>query len=217
MIILNQDFKSRGISIDPYDNTSKEQIIYDLRVGSKYQEPGDANTYGIQKVYKLKPGHCILVTTEETLTLPHNVFGQLCSKSSLTALGLFVGNTKIDPNFSGILKVSIFNASNRPLDITQGLRFCSVFFSTIEHSINNNVIRASPEMPSQKKSKLQDFFSTYKSEIITVIITVILSGVTAYAAGYAATKAQLPQTVSIQSTPAESAQIIPLKDSKERQ
>lgn len=186
MIILNQNFPNRRITIRPYDTSVDEFIVYDLRVGRTYQEPGDANTYEMPKAYTIKPGRCILVTTEETLNVPENVFGQICSKGSLTSLGLFVGNTKIDPLFVGQLKISVFNASDRPIEIKPKQKFCSIFFQTIEHTVPVNTIRHAPGMSIQKRNSIKDFFHVYKAEIITAIITIILSGVTAYAATYAA-------------------------------
>lgn len=178
MIILNQDFSNRGIKIQPYGNSPDEHVAYDLRVGKIYQEPGDANLYQILDKYILRTGRCILVTTQETITVPENVFGQLYSKGSLSALGLMVGNTKVDPLFSGQLNIAVFNAGDRPISIVPEMRFCSIIFGMLEHPIPDGSARYAPKMQAQKKSIFGKFIGSYRIEIVTIIIC----GLTAFAA-----------------------------------
>ncbi len=188
MIILSQDLENRNIRIEGRVFEEKEKIVYDLHVGKSFQKPGDANSQKMPDVYKLQAGHCILLTTKEELSLPSNVFGQLCSKGSLTALGLFVGNTKVDPLFRGRLDISAFNASGSVIEIKKGQSFCSIFFNTIEHDVEDAASRRSPEMPFRRESKLKQFICDHRAQIITAIMTIILSGITAYLSAYAGSR-----------------------------
>jgi len=133
MVIKTSEFEEHGIQIAsnlPPPN-HKEKVVRDLHAGEGYRKPGDANRYElVEKVY-VHPNDCLLIETEEELTVPQDVFGQVCSRASLTAEGVLVANLKIDPKFSGKLTITVINVGRRYLRIERGMAFCSVFFQTL--------------------------------------------------------------------------------------
>ena len=156
MVILKAQYEARGIRIDPRAPDSadpKELVAYDLRVGKLYQEPADATIRAFpKKGYTLKQGQCIVIYTLENVAMSHDLIGILCSKASLTAKGLVVANTKVDPGFNDILKISIVNAGRRPIKIEQDMRFCSIVFHTLEHQVPAKISRKPPELPGEHRS-----------------------------------------------------------------
>jgi dUTPase len=148
MVIQLKDYPRHGIEITPkHEPDSKERIACDLHVGLSYRRPGDANPRGIENgTIMLRPNDCVRIDTEEKLRTPLGVFGQTCSRASLTAEGLVVANLKIDPNFQGSLNITAFNTSRRPISIGLGRPFCSIFFFTLEYPIEEgSPIRVPPD------------------------------------------------------------------------
>ena len=186
MVIIQKDFKKHSVRVHPFKPDDKECVAYDLHVGRFFLDPGKERNRPMPDEFRLSRGHCIRIAAEEEVSLPGGIFGQVCSKASLGAMGLYVGNTKIDPHYSGKLRVPVFNAGSRSLLITKGDPFCSVFFHTLERAVANNAPRRSPDMPLRKESRLRSFLSDHASQIATVVFAAILSAAGAYAATRAA-------------------------------
>jgi deoxycytidine triphosphate deaminase len=141
MIVPLEHWKVLGIkvvstltpSVDPLEEALKslERVALDLHVGSAY-DTDFTRWIAIKDGINLEPGQCIRVEVDEKIETPDNVFGQVCSKTSQTADGLFAANLKVDPNFQGQITPTLFNAGKKPVRITQGLLFASVWFGTID-------------------------------------------------------------------------------------
>lgn len=142
MIIRRSDFPSSGIALTPDSTEASEEVCVDLHVGGSFMQAGNSTSFPFDKPYKLEPGACIIVHTEETISLPNDCFGTLCAKGSLAALGFIVPNTKIDPLFSGGLDIALFNAGQRTLSVQKGTAFCSVVFHKLQGPITRNTPRS---------------------------------------------------------------------------
>jgi|ERR1039457_1822000 dUTPase len=141
MILRRADFANFHVSVDPDGTGPDEEVCVDLRVGDSFMEAGGSASYPFDKPYTLNPGVCIVVHTKEVISLPKNVFGTLCAKGSLAALGFLVPNTKVDPMFAGNLDVALFNAGTRPLSVTKDSPFCSIVFHTLQGPVLRNTPR----------------------------------------------------------------------------
>jgi deoxycytidine triphosphate deaminase len=128
MILRRTDFRGHNVAIEPELTDAKEEVCVDLHVGDSFMEAGSSSSYPLEKPYLLHQGACIIVRTSELISLPNDVFGTLCAKGSLAALGFLVPNTKIDPLFSDRLDVALFNAGTRTLRVEKGMAFCSAIF-----------------------------------------------------------------------------------------
>ncbi len=146
MVIQLKDYAKHGIQITPWiDPDPKERIVYDLHVGESYRRPGDANRKTMPRMKTLWPNTCIRIDTQEKLTTSTGVFGQTCSRASLSAEGLVVANLKIDPKFAGHhLCVTAFNTGKRPIRIKRDDPFCSIFFSTLEEHVGQDAEARNP-------------------------------------------------------------------------
>ncbi|QJE96240.1 dCTP deaminase domain-containing protein [Luteolibacter luteus] len=180
MIILRREFQDRGIEIDPLVTEAREEVCADLHVGTIYMEAGSSENLTMPDKFQLKPGRCIIITTQERLAIPSRVFGNLYSRGSLAARGMLVANTKIDPHFNGELKIAVFNAGKQTLEIERGKPFCSISFQELTDRINSVSPRGGPDISNEKRGKLERFISENMANIVTIIIAVAGSAAVTY-------------------------------------
>lgn len=185
MIVLRKNFANLGIDIVPKPSTDDDELVcVDLSVGEYYMNPGNAQRFKFDRGYKLKPGRCIVVETEEKLNVPDGFLGLLCSRGSLTERGLIVPNTKIDPIFGGHLDISMFNSGQRPILVEHGMKFCSVVFCRLEEETKSRHVRSAPPMHGDGLGVLTAFWEQHASALITSITTILLASLGAAAAAY---------------------------------
>ncbi len=114
-----------------------ERVALDLHVGEVYEvDFGGEQDIG-EKGFALKPGECVRIEVDEKIKTPKNVFGQVCSKTSQAANGLLVANLKVDPNFEGQIKPTVFNAGKKAVRIERGLLLGSVWFGIVDPEPKN--------------------------------------------------------------------------------
>ena len=140
MILRKTDLEVYKVTVEPASTDPNEEVCIDLHVGDSFMEAGSSSSYPFGRPYLLHQGACIVVRTKEAISLPNNVFGTLCAKGSLAALGFLVPNTKVDPLFSDRLDVALFNAGTRTLLVQNGMAFCSIIF----HCLSGPVARSTP-------------------------------------------------------------------------
>lgn len=101
----------------------------DLKVGDICLLPGDSRTYRIDEHgIKVKPRQSVVIYSKEKFVLPLNVFGLVTGKGTYIFQGCIVASGKIDPGYSGNLKVCFFNGGRSSVTIKPDDVFCTVFF-----------------------------------------------------------------------------------------
>jgi len=153
-----------------------ERVVLDLHVGSAfYQSGADAGKElpGNRRLL-IRPGQMIRIKTREELHVGPEVFGQLVSRSSLTARGLVVASIKIDPKFVGRLTVVVFNVGETRIEVPREDGFCSVFFHKLASAVDGD-IRTPPEDPNRKSTSLVDWFGRNWRAVLAAAITLIVS------------------------------------------
>ena len=194
ILILVEREKGKPL-VSAVEPNTVEKVVVDLCVGNKYWRPEGATPLAAGERLRIKPGECICVQTRESLTLPNNAFGLLCSRGSMSRKGIFVANTKIDPKFSGSLKIPVLNSSKREIELDFGESFCSIAFVALESAVDGDT-RSPPEDEGEQPKpsfwiKTGMFLKTNLSTIISVIAAAAAVG-SCWAARYA------PQQVSVQ-------------------
>jgi deoxycytidine triphosphate deaminase len=182
MILQRAHLHLRDIDIQPPLEPSNEHVTVDLHVGDAYQVPGSPTMIALGSDLKISPRDCRIVQTREKIKTPSNAFGILVSKGSLTAKGLLVGNTKIDPLFSGSLNIAVFNSGPRPLRLKRGDPFCSIFFQTLESPIPSAPWRGPISAQKYDKPAWKDLLEVYQANIGTIVLSVLLAFVAQYCA-----------------------------------
>lgn len=180
MIVLRRNFGKYGIEITPPETDEKELICWDLHIGGVFRQPGDPHPYELSRPYELRPAECIVVRTKQEFEIGDGVFGLLCSKGSLTAQGLVVANTKIDPLFGGPLDVSIYNAGQRTIKIEREMPFCSVVFYVLEEGTGSKRRRRSPDLSGDSVSRFRRFWDRWGVTVIMVLGSTIGAALATY-------------------------------------
>lgn len=80
--------------------------------------------------YRLMPGEFILGTTEEYVSIPHDIVAVINGRSSLARLGLLIHITAgfIDPGFEGKVTLEIVNLNRMPIILRPGKPICQISF-----------------------------------------------------------------------------------------
>lgn len=175
MIILRKNFAAARIVVITDTTDPKEEVCVDLSVGDSYMEAGSSESLTTDGQYFLKPGRCIIIRTAEELSIPNDVFGLLCSKGSLSLLGFFVPNTKVDPLFSGKLDIALYNAGKKELSITKEKKFCSIIFQKIDGSTTSTLPRGVLRVSTEKTGKFLAFCQEHAVLLVTSLVTILIS------------------------------------------
>jgi dCTP deaminase len=127
--------------IDSHDlvsNLVRENVgsaYYELRMGKVYYDLTENNqrielNRG-QKVI-IKPGHKVVLITEEVMNIPNNIIGRVISKGSFFSIGLSPVCTNADPGFKGNLGLVTQNFSNSYIEIPQKEGIGKIDFSLLD-------------------------------------------------------------------------------------
>jgi len=199
MIILKRNLEERNVHITGGEDNPKELVAIDLSVGDRYRVPGQSKWFDLTGSFVLRPGRCALIRTREKMILPNNVFGCIFSRGGLSAKGLVVSNTKIDPLFFGVLHIPVFNAGRQSISLKHKERFCSAVFQTLEHPVPGNVARDPIDMDVSTKPLLFNYLDEYLPLIITGLITIIGSALATYVTIRYAPPSQIQKPSELQS------------------
>jgi dUTP pyrophosphatase len=78
-------------------------------------------------------GGRLLVGTGVAVVLPVNVYGRVAPRSGLTVKhGIHVGAGVIDPDYTGEIKVALFNLGDTPFEIKKGDRIAQLILERCE-------------------------------------------------------------------------------------
>jgi dCTP deaminase len=111
---------------------------YELRMGTIYYDltEGDRRIDASQSgKILLKPGHRVVLITQEELAVPANIIARVASKGSLFSVGLSPVSTYADPGFSGNLGVVTQNLSDKYIEIPVGEPIAKVDFSLLSNAV----------------------------------------------------------------------------------
>src|SRR6185437_15268035 len=96
---------------------------YELRMGNVYYdltEGGKRFALTPGQMVLIKPGHRVVLITEEELAVPPDILVRVVSKGSLFSVGLSPVATYADPGFGGNLGIMTENISDKYVEIPQG-------------------------------------------------------------------------------------------------
>jgi dCTP deaminase len=96
---------------------------YELRMGNVYYdltESGKRFALTPGQMVLIKPGHRVVLITEEELEVPPDILVRVVSKGSLFSVGLSPVATYADPGFGGNLGIVTQNVSDKYVELPQG-------------------------------------------------------------------------------------------------
>lgn len=114
-----------GLSAAGYDLTIKDEIELASRT--------DADYYirrGIRQ--GLKGSAFVLAVAQEHFSMPPNVLGRVCDKSTLARQGIQLFNTVIEPGWRGFLTLEIANHSDSTVRLLAGQPIAQVVFELLD-------------------------------------------------------------------------------------
>ena len=110
---IEECIKSGSLVIAPFDDSCLTGAGYDLRLGGETS---------------ILPGQNKLVATFERVELDDGLVGTLYLRSTLARAGVIGSLALVDPGFRGQLTVSLFNAGQKPFNLSRQARFLQIVF-----------------------------------------------------------------------------------------
>lgn len=135
MILSDRDIvnelNKHQLKISPYYEEMIQPCSVDLHLASELLDI-EGNTYELGE-YTLNPKEFILASTFESVRIPPYLCGQVDGKSSLGRLGLFIHITAgyIDAGYEGNITLELFNASDKPIRLIQGMDIAQLVLYTL--------------------------------------------------------------------------------------
>ena len=83
--------------------------------------------------FTIKPWDKYLVSSGICFTVPRGTYGQIAPRSGMSMKGVFVNAGVIDRNYTGEVKILLFNMTSEPLTFKQGDRVAQLIVKKIEN------------------------------------------------------------------------------------
>jgi len=116
-----------------------EAASYDMRLGFQYVKSGRIRSLTDESpTMILNPGEFAILSSLEQINMPLNLVGHNGIPSKWAKRGLVSQfSPQIDPGFSGILTVPVFNAGDSPISLTRGDKIFTVEFVLTSESVES--------------------------------------------------------------------------------
>ncbi len=132
------DWKIRKeILIEPFSEESLQPAGYDLRVGDEAYLRGKIVNVKELETLVIPPKAHALILTLERIKLPDDIMGDMKLRSSLAREGLIGSLAWVDPGWDGKLTLGVYNASDKPVELSYGERFVQIAFIRLEGPARN--------------------------------------------------------------------------------
>jgi dCTP deaminase len=113
------DYHERGLTPNGYDLRIKEIMVR-----------GD-DGLKTEGTVTIPPRTMFYVSTVERVRMPKDVCAQLWLRTTWIRKGIIGAFGKIDAGFEGTLTLGAYNATDDPIDLPIGERFCQMVFETL--------------------------------------------------------------------------------------
>lgn len=132
-IIKPNASRTVGTIVDPFIDTHRE-IIYQsgiFRTTNPYSEADI--TYDGPSWFKVEPGQFVLMASNEVLNIPNGILSFVQGRSSIARLGIQTEQAGlIDAGWHGTITFEVFNQSDYPIILYEGMRIAQVYFFRAE-------------------------------------------------------------------------------------
>lgn len=146
--------------------------VYDTHAHERIEIPSQG--------LELRPQQAVVVETLQKLHTPYNIIGMLSGKGSLIFQGLFVSQGKIDPGFTGKLKVGLLNGGKSKFILKTGDPLCSCIFFRLDTHIDAPDPKYLSEPPKQVKISMAQRVKQLGFDHWVKIIGLIVASIAAY-------------------------------------
>lgn len=147
MILTDQEIlaeiMTERVNVTPFSKELINPSSLDVRLGKNFGvvkaqyvniDPTDPHSFYTDTQeysrYILGPKKFVVSCLMEHITLPRNISVKLMGKSSLGRLGIENSSCAgwVDPGFSGVLTIELFNYSDEPIILTPGMKIGQLTF-----------------------------------------------------------------------------------------
>lgn len=140
---------------------------------------------------------CVTVEVAEEISVPLNLFGVIFPKGSLAHMnGVFVPTTKIDPGFSGRLRLLVFNGSGRRIVLAKGQAVATAVFirtdATVRHPLVEKREKLTPTVQGLGE-QIREFAKRQTGVWTTILVPLLSLIVAAGSLWYTAVSARAAQ------------------------
>jgi len=160
------------IKMEFFDPKMLQAASYDMRIGKRLLISGNEQEIDLEKVgsLNLKAGEFALLTTAENITLDNIIVGHIGLKSYYTRKGVIVlAGLQIDPGFSGILILGVYNASSRKINLEYLNPICTVEFHKLAKPVEKLFQRT--DLEEQKEARIpkidRDYLKTLETQSLS--------------------------------------------------
>lgn len=106
-----------------------------------------------QGEYIISPKEYMLVTVKEKISLPDCVTAHIRPRTRFTRLGLIVSDQHCNSTYSGNLNLGIFNATDYPIKIQNGMRIAQIIFEELDGIPSENKLYKNKENAAYQNEK----------------------------------------------------------------
>ena len=121
--------KAGYLGISDYNDRSLTPNGYDLRI-AEISVRGDPEVKK-EGTVTIPPRTMFYVSTIERVKMPSDVCAQLWLRTTWIRRGVIGAFGKIDAGFEGTLTLGAYNATDDPVQLPMGERFCQMVFETL--------------------------------------------------------------------------------------
>lgn len=129
-ILSGQSIRAAGILNPLYERTTEHGLTYGLGPAGYDLRLDLGPVYPVQRW--LEPGMFMLAASQEHFSMPADVLGRVCDKSTLARRGVSMLNTVIEPGWRGFLTLEIVNHSQSAVELLQGQAIAQVIFEWLD-------------------------------------------------------------------------------------
>jgi len=163
------------------DNSNAEAFSIDLTVGEQWSEKYGPTSNEMHKIadegMRILRHGSVVVTASENIRVPHNMYGVLVPTGSLFLdKGILIAPAKVEPSFSGNLKLRLFNTTAFKHTLRKGDKLGSViFFSTETTQFQKPVTKSSVliSRPVPLIDRVSLWFQRNTNQLITWVVSIL--------------------------------------------
>lgn len=146
-----------------------------LTVGSCWYDNARYLEINALKGIKIKPHASIVIETAEEIALPLNMYGLLFGAGSNIYKGTFISSGKIDPGFSGKLRIGYHNGSDKTVILKPGDKLAYCIFIGTECGLEHTPLPGILSQPAVGVMSLRERFKKWFTQNAYQILAVMLS------------------------------------------
>lgn len=169
---IKEAMEKGQIKMEFFEPKMLQSASYDMRIGKRLLVSGNEHEIDLEKEgsFNLKAGEFALLTTVENITLDNIIVGHIGLKSYYTRKGVIVlAGLQIDPGFSGILILGVYNASSRKISLEYQNPICTVEFYKLAKPVGIPFQRT--DLEEQKEALIpkvdRDYLKTLETQSLS--------------------------------------------------